>query len=172
MSEAFHAASAFALQHGLISFGDVVVVTAGSPFGQKGTTNMMLLENIEEVVVRGCNGLGHKVQGQVAILLSPEGCDPDALRNRLVVIAHCDHTFLHALQFAAGIIVQNFIGDLESEAYAATLAKSFGISMICRADGAMAVLREGETMTLDPQRGLLYRKTEELSSSRVIGPGF
>jgi pyruvate kinase len=130
----------------------------------------MLLENIGEIMVRGYKGLGRKVQGQVAMLLSPEDRDPETLRNRLVVISHCDHTFLQTLKYAAGIILQNFIGDSESEAYAETLAKSFGISMICRADGAMAVLREGETVTLDPQRGLIYCGTEELSISRAIGP--
>jgi pyruvate kinase len=84
-------------------------------------------------------------------------------------MAHCDHTFLHVLKFAAGIIVQNFISDTESETYAATLAKNYGISMICRADGATAVLREGEVVTLDPHRGLIYRGTEELSTSPEIG---
>ncbi len=169
--DAFQAASSYALKHDMISFGDVVVVTAGSPFGQKGTTNMMLLENIGEIVVRGYKGLGRKIQGQVAILLSPEGLDPETLRGRLVVIAHCDQMFLPVLKYAAGVILQNFIGDTESEAYAATLAKSFGISMICRADGAMALLREGEVVTLDPHRGLIYRGTEGQSTSRVIGPG-
>jgi len=167
--EAFHAASSFALKRGLISFGDVVVFTAGSPFGKKGTTNMMMLENIGDVVVRGYKGLGRKVQGQVTILLSPEERDPESLRGRLVVMAHCDHTFLHVLKFAAGMIVQNFISDTESETYAATLAKNYGISMICRADGATAVLREGEVVTLDPHRGLIYRGTEELSTSPEIG---
>jgi pyruvate kinase len=171
VSEAFQAASSFALKRGLISFGDVVVVLAGAPFGEKGTTNMMLLENIGEVVVRGYKGSGRKIQGPVSILLSPEERDPETLKGRLVVVAHCDHTFLHTLKYAAGLIVQNFIGDTESETYAAALAKNFGISMICRADGAMAVLREGEIVTLDPQRGLIYRGTEELSVSPAIGHG-
>ena len=47
--EAFAAASNFAMSQGLISFGDLVVVTAGVPFGKTGTTNMMMVENIGEV---------------------------------------------------------------------------------------------------------------------------
>lgn len=99
--EAFHACSSFALKNGLISFGDVVVVTAGAPFGKKGTTNMMLLENIGDVIVRGNQGFGEKVTGKVTIVLSPEDIDPKTLRHRLVVIPHCDPSFLPIMKHAA-----------------------------------------------------------------------
>ena len=52
IKEALSAASAYAMAHGFISFGDIVVVTAGAPFGKKGTTNMMMVENIGEILVR------------------------------------------------------------------------------------------------------------------------
>ena len=159
--EAFAAASDYALAHGIISFGDVVVVTAGVPFGKKGTTNMMSVENIGDVLVRGHKGFGHKVTGKVSILLSPEGCNPEDLEGRLVVIRHCDNSFLPALKQAAGVILQNHIGDSASEKYAALLAKTFEISVMTRADGAVSILKEGEEVTLDPQRGLIYLGSEE-----------
>lgn len=159
--EAFAAASSFALAHGMISFGDVVVVTAGAPFGKKGSTNMMTVENIGEVLVRGHKGFGPKVIGKISIVLSPQGRDPEEFQGRLVVIPHCDNTFLPILKQAAGVILQNHIGDVPSEKYAALVAKTFEISVMSRADGAMAVLQHGEEVTLDPQRGLIYRGGEE-----------
>lgn len=45
--EAFQSASRLAIQQGLVSPGDTVVVTAGIPFGQKGSTNTMRVETIE-----------------------------------------------------------------------------------------------------------------------------
>lgn len=155
--EAIATASSFAAKAGIISFGDVVVVTAGAPFGKKGSTNMMLVENIGEILVRGHKGFGPRVHGKVSIVLSPEGRDPESLSGRLVVITHCDNTFLPVLKQAAGVILQNHIGDSASEKYAALVAKTFEISVITRADGAMSVLQEGEEATLDPQRGLIYR---------------
>jgi pyruvate kinase len=169
--EAFCATSSFALSRGLISFGDLVVVTAGSPFGKMGSTNMMLLENIGEIVARGNKGIGSKVHGKIVKLLTPEGRSPETLRNCLVVIAHCDDTFLPALKYASGLILQNFIGDTESETYAAIIARNYNLSMICRADGAMVSLQEGEMATLDPKRGLIFRGAEELSASPIIDPG-
>ncbi len=166
--EAFSAASNYALAHGLISFGDVVVVTAGAPFGKKGTTNMMMVENIGEVLVRGHKGFGPKVSGKVIFVLAPEVYDSDELEGRLVVIPHCDNTFLPVLKRAAGVILQNYIGDTASEKYAALVAKTFEISVMSRADGAMSILREGDEVTLDPQKGLVYRGSEEAPACPIL----
>lgn len=157
--EAFDAASKFALKHNYIAFGDVVVVTSGEPFGKKGTTNMMMVENIGEVLVRGYKGFGPKVSGKVVFVLAPEVYAPEELQDSLVVIPHCDNSFLPVLKYAAGVILQNYIGDSASEKYAGTLAKTFEISVMSRADGAMSILKEGDTVTLDPQKGLIYRGT-------------
>jgi pyruvate kinase len=161
VKEAFSIATQYALDKGLIAFGDVVVVTAGTPFGKKGSTNMMLVESIGEVLVRGHKGFGHKTSGEIAIVLSPENGSPAALAGRLVVISYCDNTFLPLLKEAAGLILQNHIGDTASEKYAALVAKTFEIPVITRADGAMTVLQPGDLVTLDPQRGLVYRGSEE-----------
>lgn len=166
--EAFAAASSFALARGIIAFGDVIVVTAGAPFGKKGSTNMMTVENIGEVLVRGHKGLGPKVTGKVSIVLSPEGRDPLDLEGRLVVIPHCDNSFLPLLKHAAGVILQNHLGDSASEKYAALVAKTFEISIMNRADGAMSVLKEDEEVTLDPQRGLIYRGAEESPTCPIL----
>jgi len=50
--EAFEKISIFAVKEGYVSKGDLVVVTAGSPFGIAGTTNMMIVGNIGEVLVK------------------------------------------------------------------------------------------------------------------------
>jgi pyruvate kinase len=159
--EAFACASSYALESGLISFGDIVVVTAGVPFGKKGTTNMMTVQSIGEVLVRGHKGFGPRVTGKVSIVLASENLDPETLKGRLVVIPHCDNASLGLLKHAAGVILQNYIGDTASEKYAALLAKTFAIPVMTRADGAMNLLLEGDEITLDPQRGLIYKGSEE-----------
>jgi pyruvate kinase len=166
--EAFSVASNYALAHGLISFGDVVVVTAGAPFGKKGTTNMMMVENIGEVLVRGHKGFGSKVTGQVIYVLAPEVYEPEELQGKLVIIPHCDSTFLPVLKRAAGVILQNYVGDTASEKYAALVAKTFEIPVMTRADGAMSILKEGDEVTLDPQKGLIYRGSEEAPACPIL----
>lgn len=46
VQESFQAASAYALKQGFIAPGDVVVITAGALFGEKGSTNMMIVERV------------------------------------------------------------------------------------------------------------------------------
>ncbi|HSX25461.1 MAG TPA: pyruvate kinase [Chlamydiales bacterium] len=166
--EAFSVASMYAMEKGLIAFGDVVVVTAGAPFGKKGTTNMMMVESVGEILVRGHKGFGSKVSGKVLFVLAPEGFDPEDLSGRLVVIPHCDNTFLPILKKASGVILQNYVGDSASEKYAAVIAKTYEIPVMSRADGAMTLLREGEEVTLDPQKGLIYRGGEECPTCPIL----
>lgn len=162
--DAFAAASKYAIEQGIIAFGDLVVVTAGSPFGKKGTTNVMRVESIGDVLVRGRKGIGEKASGRVVFVLDPEARDPETapetVKGQLIVIPHCDDAFLPHLKHAAGIILQNGLDDSLSEKYATLVAKTFSIPLICRADGAMSILVEGEEATLDPQKGLVYRGSE------------
>lgn len=166
--EAFSTATSFALRAGILSFGDAVVVTAGVPFGRKGTTNMMIVENIGDILVRGHKGSGPKVSGSVAFVLSAETISPSTLDKKLVVLAHCDNRFLPLLKQAAGLILQNSIGDTASEKYAAMVAKTYNLPLLTRADGALLALKEGEIVTLDPQRGLIFRGSEESVSCPVF----
>ncbi len=166
--EAFSAAGSYALEKGLISFGDVVIITAGIPFGKKGTTNMMTVQSIGEVLVRGHKGFGPKITGKVTIVLAPEAVDPQSLKNRLVVVSHCDNSFFPILKHAAGVILQNYIGDSASEKYVALIAKTLDIPVITRADGAMNLLQEEEEVTLDPQNGLIYRGSEQTLHSKIF----
>ena len=159
--EAFAAASHFALQHGIISFGDLVVVTSGVPFGQTGGTNLMTVVSVGEVLIRGYRGFGPKVHGEIMILSAPDEKKAPLLEGKLVVIPYCDQSFLPLLKKASAIILQNAVDDSNSEKYATLIAKTFGLAMICRADGATAVLKDQEKVTLDPQKGLLYRGSEE-----------
>lgn len=129
---------------------------------------MMVVENIGEVLVRGHKGFGPKVSGRVIFVLAPEVCDPEQLKGRIVVIPHCDNTFLPVLKQASGVILQNYIGDTASEKYVALVAKTYEISVMSRADGAMTILREGDEVTLDPQKGLIYRGCEESPACPIL----
>lgn len=53
IEEAYKKISAFAAQKRLVQYGDLVVITAGTPFGRAGTTNMMIVETIGDIIVRG-----------------------------------------------------------------------------------------------------------------------
>lgn len=157
ISEAYAKISAFALERDYVSKGDLVVVTAGSPFGVSGTTNTMIVESIGDVLVRGESGLGERLHGKVSLALSPEAKSPYAVRGHLLVLAKCDESYLSLIQECAGIILQNLIDDSYSEEYALYIAHKLGKSVIVRADAAIRILKEGQLVTLDPEKALVYK---------------
>lgn len=155
--EGFEKISRFALDSHFASYGDLVVVTGGTPFGVSGTTNMMMVESIGDVLVRGHTGYGSRVHGNVTIVLAPETKKPYAVKDQLLVIVKCDDSYLPLIQQAAGIILQNHINDIVSEKYAKKLALNLGKPILLRADAACLILKEGQLVTLDPEKALVYK---------------
>jgi pyruvate kinase len=157
LADGFQKISAFALEHQLLTYGDLVVMTAGTPFGISGTTNMMIVESIGDVLVRGHIGYGEKVHGNIAIVLSPDSKKPYAVKDQLIVVAQCDESYLPLLRESAGIILQNHINDVASEKYAKKIALTLGKPILLRADAACRILKEGQLVTLDPEKALVYK---------------
>lgn len=157
MAEAFEKLSAFALEQRLVEYGDLVVLTAGSPFGVKGTTNTMIVESIGDVLVRGKRGYGSKVYGKIAFVLSPELIQPYTVHDCLIVITRCDETYRPLIQESAGVILENYIHDKDSELFLLKIVKSLGRPCIVRADAATRVLKKGQLVTLDPEKANIYK---------------
>lgn len=156
-AEAFETISLFALEKHYVSYGDLVVVTAGSPFGISGTTNTMIVESIGDVLVRGDHGQGERVYGNVALVLSPDSRPAYSVKDHLLVIAKCDESYLPFIEEAAGVILQNHVSDSDSEFYLMQVAKAIGKPVVVRADAACRILKEGQLVTLYPEKALVYK---------------
>lgn len=158
LKEAFARMCEIALEKKFVSYGDLVIVTAGSTFGVSGTTNMMIVENIGDVLVRAHIGTGSRVYGIVKLLLFPnERIEPYAVRGQLIVITQCNASFVPYIKEAAGVILQNHIDDKESEEFLLKIAAELEKPAIIRADSASRVLKEGQLATLDPEKALVYK---------------
>ena len=155
--DAFEVVTGFALKKGIIQRGDLVVLTAGAPFGISGTTNMVLVESIGDVLVRGKPRAGKKVHGKVVIVYSSDEKKHSPLNGQIAVISRCDPSYLPLLEQALAIILQNASEDTASERYAIEISTRRGIPLLTRVDGAMVLLTEGESVTLDPTKGVVYR---------------
>jgi len=58
---------------------------------------------------------------------------------------------------AEGVILDNHREDVVSEKYALLVAKTYDIPVIVRAEGTLSLLKEGESITMDPHKALIYR---------------
>ena len=152
--EAFHTLSDWSENHNLVERGDIVVLTAGVPFGVSGTTNMMIVESIGDVLLRGHEGLGTKLTGSLHIVLDPGEPQP----ADIYVITSCSQIHEPLLKQAKGIILQNHADDIQSQHYLMERAKELNLSILTGADGATSILEEGQEVTLDPKRRVVFRQ--------------
>ncbi|MCI0382458.1 MAG: pyruvate kinase [Chlamydiae bacterium] len=156
--EAFEITSRFSRKKKIVEYGDLIVMTAGSPFGISGTTNMMIVESIGEVLVRGHPGRGKKVSGHIAIFLTDEEISPNKAKDSIIVLPHYIEQFLPLLKVAKGVILQNHPEDAESEKLLLAHAENLHIAYIIRADRAINQLHAKQFVVLDPEKGIVYKE--------------
>lgn len=141
------------LESKYIKDGDLVVITAGVPVGMAGTTNLLKVHVVGDVAVKG-TGIGNNpVHGVVIVaktakdLANKKGC------GDILVTISTDRDLVPNLEGVKAIVAEE--GGLTSSTAIVGLSK--GIPVIVGASGATSMLKDGEEVTVDPQRGLVYR---------------
>lgn len=168
IQDAFAITSNFARETKLVEYGDVVVTAAGAHFGISGTTNMILVESIGDVLVRGHVGEGEEVSGKITLVLSAD-FDPKMAKDRIIVLSKFEENLSSIFSFAKGIILQNHPEDIQSETQALAVAKETGKPIIVRADGAMQRLQDGQRVILNPKKGIVYKGSSFVESDEDPG---
>ena len=141
-----------AMASGWIKSGDLVVITAGIPVGITGTTNMIKVHTVGQILLRG-TGIGQrKATGEVCVVSSPQDLIKVKPGQILVVHSLVDEMAADACK-ALAIIAEE--GGLTSQA--AIVGVSFGIPVIVGVEGAVTMLEDGMIVTVDTERGLIYK---------------
>jgi pyruvate kinase len=141
-----------AQNHGFVHEGDVIVITAGAAGSAPGTTNLMKVHVIERILVHG-QGLGEQVVSGRVQRLEPPITQPVPLApDAIIVIAETDRTCVPLVRRAVGLVTEG--GGMGS--HGAILAVELGIPAVIGAEGATQTLSDGQKVTLDARRGLVY----------------
>ncbi len=150
--ELFDHAVKLAEDKGLISRGDLVVITAGVPLGLSGTTNMLKVQVAGNTLITGlgCNKL--KASGNVCICNNPAEFEKKFRAGDIVVASFTDNDMMGKLKDAAGIITET--GDRYS--HAAIVGMALDIPVIVNAENATKILKSGTFITMDAEQGLVY----------------
>ncbi|BAF60395.1 pyruvate kinase [Pelotomaculum thermopropionicum SI] len=153
--EMMAAAVEVSLSAGLIKAGDLVVITAGVPAGVRGTTNLIRVHTVGEIIARG-TGLGQRaVTGPVRVARTAREALEKVRQGDVLVTVATDSDYVPAMENAAAVITE--VGGLTS--HAAIVCLEFGIPVVVGVEGATSILKDGDTVTVDGQRGLIYRGT-------------
>lgn len=141
-----------ALSTGIISHGDVVVITAGVPVGEAGSTNLMKIHVVGDVLAKG-QGIGRKSAfGKVVVAKSAAEATQKVTDGTILVTNATDRDMMGALEKVSAIITEE--GGLTS--HAAVVGLSLGVPVIVGVENATSILTDGQEITVDATQGMIY----------------
>ncbi len=149
--QTFQAAMNVAQERGLLSEGDLVVMTAGTLQGVSGSTDLIKVEVVTAILGQGI-GLGQgSVSGRARVTYT--GMDASNFNHGEILVAPSTNAdFVDAIRKAAGIITE----DESLTSHAAVIGLRLGVPVIVGVKKATQVIRDGAILTMDIQRGLVY----------------
>ena len=142
-----------AVEAGAVKEGDLVVITAGVPVGISGTTNMIRVQVIGDVLLRGA-GIGQRAAVGNCCVASNIKDIKEKFKPGDILVTNSinEETARYAAQ-AAAIITEE--GGLTSPA--AIIGVSCGIPVIVGAKEARTILHDQDRVTVDAARGAVYK---------------
>ncbi|MGJ7912808.1 pyruvate kinase [Neobacillus sp. LXY-1] len=140
------------LNSGIVKHGDLVVITAGVPVGESGTTNLMKIHIVGDVITKG-QGIGRKSAfGKVVIAHNAAEANENVKPGSILVTIGSDREMVPAIEQCAALITEE--GGLTS--HAAVVGLNLGIPVIVGVENALSILKSGQEVTVDATRGIIY----------------
>jgi pyruvate kinase len=137
---------------GIVKHGDLVVITAGVPVGEAGTTNLMKIHVVGDIITRG-QGIGRKSAfGKVVIAHNAQEANEKVKPGSILITLGSDRDMVPAIEKCAALITQE--GGLTS--HAAVVGLSLGIPVIVGVENVLELFKEGQEITVDSARGVIY----------------
>lgn len=140
------------LEKGYVKEGDLVVVTAGVPVGLAGSTNLLKVHTISEILVKGMGvGKGTAV-GKVCRVETEEDMK-NFQEGDILVTASTDKYMIDCIEKSSALVVEE--GGLTS--HAAIVGLSLKKPTIVGGKDALNKLTDGQLVTVDSVTGIVYK---------------
>ena len=142
-----------ALKENYVQEGDLTVLTAGIPLGVSGTSNLIKVHVIGDIIANG-TGVGNKsVSGKVVVGSTKEELEGKFEDGDIIVSKYTDKDINEFMERSSGVIAEN--GGLTS--HTAVVAIHFGIPAILGVKNITNLLEDGDIITIDPLGGIIYK---------------
>ncbi|WP_407891139.1 pyruvate kinase [Lacticaseibacillus sp. N501-2] len=149
----FELATKKAVELGFAQEGDLILITAGVPVGETGTTNVMKAQMIGSKLVEGSGVGDESTVGKAVLASNADEAASKMSKGDILVVKTTDKDYLPAIEKAAALVVEN--GGLTS--HAAVVGIAMGIPVVVGATGAMDAITDGQVITVDSRRGIIYK---------------
>lgn len=149
--EIFETALNSCLEKGYIKKGDMVVLTAGSPAGLTGTTNLIKVHVVSDILLQGM-GIGRQpVSGRIRVILSES--DLEAIKPGDILVCRAAYSSMTPYLGKVKAMVAEE-GGLTSDA--AIMGLNTGLPVVVGARDATRILKDGDLVTIDTTHGRIY----------------
>lgn len=149
--ELFQHAVDVAQRCGLVESGDLVVITAGVPLGISGTTNLLKVHVVGDVLVTGQGVNNLTALGNICVARDEDEALTKFKQSDILVIPQTSNNILSLLKKASGIVTE--AAGLNS--HAAIVGLTLDIPVLVGAQHATDILKSGTTVTIDAARGIV-----------------
>jgi pyruvate kinase len=137
---------------GYVRNGDLVVIAAGIPANYVGTTNMMKVHVVGDILVQGKPSGSVHGFGTANVVKDMAEAEEHIQEGDILVVKELDKSCLNLLDKVAGIVTEQTIVD--SEITIQCMLKE--IPLIYDAAGVTDILKTGCFITMDVRRGIVY----------------
>lgn len=148
MTDAVSAARA----SGIVHPGELVVLTAGAAGSAPMSTNLIRVHVMERIIAEGTGFGTHLIQGRARVLGDPLPDAADIHSSDILVVYQTTPGMIPLAERAAGLVV----GAGGTGSHATQLCAELGLPAVIGVGDAVSAIKDNQTLTLDPQRGLVY----------------
>ena len=132
--------------------GDLIIITAGVPTGEKGTTNMMKLHLVGDEIAKG-QGVGRgSTTGKTVISKTASDLEGKDLSESIIVTNSVDESYVPYVEKAAGLITEE--NGITSPS--AIVGLEQGIPTIIGVENATKELKNDLLITVDANQGRIF----------------
>ena len=141
-----------ALEAGYVEKGDLVVIAAGIPVNFVGSTNMMKVHIVGDILLQGKGNISASACGTAHYVISTKEADENMQDGDILVVKRLGREYIDILDRVSGIIVEE--DELSSSVVIECTSKE--IPIIYNATGASEIIKTGSFITMDAARGIVY----------------
>ena len=151
MDDLFEHAVDCAVKKNMLASGDLVVITAGAPLGISGTTNLLKVHLVGNILVQGTGVTRFHACGNLCVARDEDDAMERFRPGDILVIPQTSNRLLPLMKEAAGIVTE--AAGLNS--HAAIVGMALEKPVLVGAKEATHILKSGTTVTLNAERGVV-----------------
>ena len=136
---------------GLVSMGDITVITGGVPLGVSGTTNILKVHVAGHILATGTGVNDKIVSANLCVCKNIQDLRRDFKSGDIIVAKETNNEMMEQIRYASGLIVE----DGGSNSHAVIAGLSLDIPVITDAEYAVSILKTGAYVTLNAKDGIV-----------------